>query len=232
MFLEDDFAEFGKGKILFAHITTQIEGHKHDDLLGKVGGRGFPTIVALDPAGNVLAKLQGRRNIAGFSSMMEKGQTMMKELKELTKKAKAGDKAAQMKLIGKQIELGQIDAAKAKELLGNKDLPADVKSKLNGIIAAGKINDIMKTVTRDPKTQVAAGKKFAAMIDEGFAFPDGPPKLNAYYFASRYAKESGNAKLMGKCFEVFKSAENINPRFLESLEKEYKAMKEKAGSGK
>ena len=86
--------------------------------------------------------------------------------------------------------------------------------------------------TSDPKSQVKAGKKFAAMIAEGFDFPDGAPKLNAYYFASRYAKESGNAELMGKCFNVFKGAENINPRFLEQLEKEYKAMKETAGKKK
>ena len=54
--------KFSKEYVLFCHLTTQIEGEKHADLLEQKGGQGFPHIVFMDSDGNVLAEHRGDRS--------------------------------------------------------------------------------------------------------------------------------------------------------------------------
>ena len=57
---------------MFCHITTQIEGDKHGDLLEKKGGQGFPHIVFMDSDGKVLAEHQGDRSADEFAKTGQK----------------------------------------------------------------------------------------------------------------------------------------------------------------
>lgn len=232
MFLEDDFAEFGKDKILFCHITSQIDGEKYGDLLSSVGGTGFPTMVALDAEGKVLAKLKGMRTVENFDGMLKSGKETLTQLKEWTEKAAKGDAKAINALLAKQIELGQIDLPKAKSHLADSEkLTPATKKLLEGIVAEGKIMAVLKKIKRgDNDSMVAAGKELGEMIEKGEAFPQGRVTLDAHYVASRYAKEAGKVELFKKCAAVFKKMKGINPRFLEQLDKELAEL-EKAKGG-
>ncbi|MCB9880397.1 MAG: hypothetical protein H6834_01300 [Planctomycetes bacterium] len=216
---------------MLCHITTHIEGRVDDDRLSSVGGMGFPTICAIDGDGKVLANLAGGRDVASFSAMMTSAKETMKALVELEKKASEGDAEALNDLIVKKVELARIDGDEAKKLLENEKLGDEAKKKLRGVIAAAKVEAIMKNVTRDPKTQVAAGAEFAKLIAEGFDFPDLNTKLNAHYFASMHAEEKVDVELMKKCVKAFKDAEGINPRFLEQLDKRLADLEKKASGG-
>ena len=69
----EEFKAFAADYVMFAHVTTRIEGRKHDGLLSEKGGRGFPHLVALNQGGDVIATLTGGRSIDGFRQMMESG---------------------------------------------------------------------------------------------------------------------------------------------------------------
>jgi hypothetical protein len=55
---------------MFCHITTRIKGEKYDDLLKKVGGRGFPTFAFLDETGKVLRIARGR-NVQAWEKILK-----------------------------------------------------------------------------------------------------------------------------------------------------------------
>ena len=95
--------------MLFCHITTQIQGEKHADLLEQKGGQGFPHIVFMDAEGNVLAEHQGDRSADGFSKTGQKA----KEFIALKAKAEKGDKAAKIDFIIAQLSMGQLKASEA-----------------------------------------------------------------------------------------------------------------------
>ncbi len=213
---------------MLCHITSHIEGRPDDDRLSSVGGQGFPTIVAIDGDGRVLANLEGGRDVESFTEMMKIAKATMSELEALEKKVAEGDAEALDALIGRKVDLKRIDAAEAKKLLENDKLSASTKKKLEGVLATAKVEDIMKKVTRDPKTQAAAGAEFAKLISAGFEFPDQMSKLNAHYFASMHAEQSVDVKLMETCLKAFKDAEGINPAFLEQFDKRLADLKEKA----
>ena len=51
-----------------SHKSRKLERSQAGDLLTKHGVRGFPTILALDGAGNKLGTFSGSRNAAGFEA--------------------------------------------------------------------------------------------------------------------------------------------------------------------
>lgn len=66
---------------MFLHVTTKIPGRKHDGLLRSVGGRGFPTIVAMGATGEVLAKPR-RRDLTALKNAMEEAAELEAENRE------------------------------------------------------------------------------------------------------------------------------------------------------
>jgi hypothetical protein len=74
---------------MFLHITTRIPGRKNDGMLTKVGGRGFPTFVAMSSTGEVMAKPR-RRTIGAFEDAMAEAAELEGEIQP----GKPGDKKA------------------------------------------------------------------------------------------------------------------------------------------
>ena len=65
---------------MFLHITTRIPGRKNDGMLRKVGGRGFPTFVAMSSTGEVMAKPR-RRSLEAFANAMDEAAEFEGEIK-------------------------------------------------------------------------------------------------------------------------------------------------------
>lgn len=177
---QDDFAEWGKEYVLFCHITTQVKEDKHQDLLGKKGGRGFPHIVMMNSAGAVLAVHEGSRDVSGFTQTATVAKGTAAELEGLDKKVAAGDKAAQLELFELQMELGHLSLDEARAHMAKLTLDDAQKKKFNGMIANLEVDSILATVTRDKATRIAAGAKFAAMLAKGVV-PAGEGQKEGYW---------------------------------------------------
>jgi hypothetical protein len=74
-----DFAAFARDEVVpFLHVTTRIPGREHDDLLGRYGQSGFPTVLVLDADGRCVA-VPAERTIAAFRAALEEARRRITE---------------------------------------------------------------------------------------------------------------------------------------------------------
>ena len=192
--------------MLFCHVTTRVEGDKDQDLLSKMGGRGFPTLLWLDAEGEQLAS-QGDRTVAGFRKT---GDALI-ALQKLEKADRTEEQEVEYFLA--RVALGQMDLAAAKEaakkLKANDELAAQIDAALLNL----EIEDTMKNVrTRDDAA--AAGKAFAKMVKDGRAPTDkGVNTAQFWMMVSEHAYDESDAKLFEQCVTQIKAALGDNKRY-------------------
>ncbi|HLG43205.1 MAG TPA: hypothetical protein VI643_07550 [Planctomycetota bacterium] len=189
---DEAFPKFAEKYVVFMHITTRIEGEKHDKLLSEKGGTGFPFVVYMDADGNVVARHEGQRTIDGFETTAGKA----REFLELKKKAEGGDKAAQLDLLKKQIEFRHFDSVEARKRVDAiADLDEATKKDLLEKIINMKIYEIIGTITADKATRIAAGKKYNEMRLAG-ELPKGDRELQyLWMFILEYAESASDVRL-------------------------------------
>jgi hypothetical protein len=219
--------KFSQGYVLFCHITTQIEGEKHGDLLEKKGGQGFPHIVFMDADGNVLAEHQGERTADGFSKTGQKA----KEFVTLKAKAEKGDKAAKIDFIIAQLSMGQLKPSEAEAKIKEAGTPTKEQSeKLEGEMVNASVLEALKTV-EDEDGAKAVGKKFYEMEKAGKKGPTGDQAIQPYYILMmRAAEEAKDAAVFEKAMTTLKKKFGDNPnakRFFEANEKKLEELKKK-----
>jgi hypothetical protein len=219
--------KFSKEYVLLCHLTTQIQGDKHADLLEQKGGQGFPHIVFMDSEGNVLAEHQGDRSAEGFSKTGQKA----KEFVSLKAKADKGDKAAKIDFIIVQLSLGQVKAAEAEAKIKEAGTPTkEQQAKLDGELVNVSVMDTMKTVD-DEESAKAAGKKFYEMEKAGKPAPTGDQSMQPYYILMmKAAEEAKDAVIFEKALKALKGKFGSNPnakRFFEANDKKLEEMKKK-----
>lgn len=219
--------KFSKEYVLLCHLTTQIQGEKHADLLEQKGGQGFPHIVFMDSEGNVLAEHQGDRSADGFSKTGQKA----KEFVSLKAKADKGDKAAKIDFIIVQLSLGQVKAAEAEAKIKEAGTPTkEQQAKLEGELVNVSVMDTMKTVD-DEESAKAAGKKFYDMEKAGKPAPTGDQSMQPYYILMmKAAEEAKDAVIFEKALKTLKGKFGSNPnakRFFEANDKKLEEMKKK-----
>jgi hypothetical protein len=105
----DDFATFAGEYVMFAHVTTRIEGREHDGLLSERGFGGFPSLAAMDAEGGLIARLSGDRDVSGFRGMMADAERLL-EIRARTDRSLEDE----VWLLEREIELGTLDAASAR----------------------------------------------------------------------------------------------------------------------
>ena len=145
MFSTEEFAEFGKKHILYLNIMTRIKGYPYDQQLREVGGRGFPTIVALNSKGEVIGKPRGR-DIAAFEALMGDSGSKKKR-KKSRKKSKKKDPAKLAMNFLRKVRSGRI-----------KDTPKDRKAYIavRGVMKEDQRKLVVKAMAKD---QLKRGKK-------------------------------------------------------------------------
>lgn len=195
--------------MLFCHITTNVATDKHQDLLEKKGGGGWPHIVFMDAAGNVLAEHEEARDAQGFARTGGKARNF------LTMKAKAekGDKAAEIDYALAQLELGQIKAGEARERLKGRKLSKEQQAKLDALASAAEIQEILDPVTRDVETQMAAAKKFVERKKAGKPAPPDDRTFQTYWILMlNLAEKEKDAALFEECLKELKGKFGDNPQ--------------------
>ena len=226
MLSTDGFKEFAKDVVLFAHVTTRIEGDKYANLLSEKGGRGFPFVVAMDAEGNVLAGLADR-TVDGFKVMVKSAveYQALRAKKDLT----AGE---QLRLLRMDLDRDRVKPAEFREkalalkgldAAGVKDrdahvLHADIQERLQeyGALAmkAGK-------PIPDKKNEVGAG--FAAMYREGRR-PTEKNDIGPFYdMILGYAEEQKDVELYAAALDIMKKTfgdqKRMEPWFKQLQEK-------------
>jgi hypothetical protein len=207
--LQDDFVKFAEGYVLFCHITTRVATDKHQDLLELKGGQGFPHIVFMDSAGNVIAEHEDERSAEAFGKTGEKAKAFL----ALKAKAEKGDAAAAVDYTIAQLELGQIKGGEAQAKLKGKTLSKEQQAKVDGLISTAEVREIMETVTQDKTTQEAAAKKFIERKNAGKAAPSDERLVQPYWILMmNHAEGQKDAALFEECLKALKDRFGSNPQ--------------------
>ncbi len=204
---------------MFLHVTTQIPGRSHDDMLGTVGGRGFPHLCVLDFDGSVLATHGGDRSAEGFKKTTSKAMAFV----DLRKKAGSGDNNAKIDFAILRGEMGQLSVADLQRELGalGKLSPAQEKS-LGGVLANARFDEIQKT---------AVGEKCAGMLAQGLIPADEQKRGSFWLQIVEYADFRRDADLYEQALEGAKAVYGGNPQAAAFFkQKESRLAELKAGS--
>jgi hypothetical protein len=218
--------KFSKDYVLFFHITTQIQGEKHGNLLEEKGGEGFPHIVFMDAEGKVLAVHEEDRTAAAFAKTGEKAKAFI----TLKAKAAKGDKAAKVDFILAEMDLGQLKPDEAQKQLNESasKLTKEQQQKLDGMMLNLSIMEIVKGIDSEEAAK-AAGKKFYDMQKAGKPGPSSEQAVQPYYILGmNAAEEAKDAATFEKDLKALKEKFADNPRaqkFFEAQEKKLEALK-------
>lgn len=231
MFSSAEFTKWaGDAVVPFLHVTTRISTDKHQDLLQKKGGRGFPHMVVMDSDGTVLAKV-GQRNIAGFQAAVTKATEIKTKLADLSKKAEEGDEAAKKELVKTYFQMGKYkSAADAKKAIADMGLKEEDFANELGVM---QIDGIIANI-RSREDVPAAQAKIGALAEKGVMPPRGQTRtFQAFWVLTMdYAKGKNNVALFEKALGEMKAVFGSNPRaagFFQQKEAELQQMKAAAG---
>jgi hypothetical protein len=181
----------------------------------------------MDAEGNVLAKHEEERTAEGFAKTGEK----VKDFYALKAKADKGDKEAQVNLAITQLELGHLKAEEVQEKLSKLGpLSAPQKAKLDGLLIAAEVREVLKTVTNEKATQLAAGKKFLEMNRSGKPAPIGEEDQPYWILIMDYAESQKDAKAFELGLQALKARFGSNPQAAEFFKRKdatLKTLKEK-----
>lgn len=148
--------------VLFCHVTTRLEGRKHEKLLGEVGGQGFPHLIAMDAEGKVLGEPPGRK-VSDFKLFME--------YLDLKPKAEKGDAAAKVEFFIRALMMGDYkDVPSAQAHLATlKNATKEQKARAEALFVDVEVQEIMKPLKENKdrnkakELSVAAGKRMLEM---------------------------------------------------------------------
>lgn len=203
---------------MLLHVTTRIQGRKHDDLLQTVGGRGFPSFFVLDASGEVVGQHQGTRDVAGFAATMQDAAAFV----ALRRKANAGDEAAHVDYLIARARFGNVDVDAFRAEIGKLEMTQEQRQAYQGVLANAMYDQVQAT---------AVGKAFLQMEKDGLV-PDGSKRPRFYYQIFRFAAVKKDVPLMERARAEVKKAWGANPRYktlLANLERQIEKAKKEAG---
>lgn len=229
---EKDFPSFSAKVIPFLHVTSKIEGMKHDGLLREKGFGGFPSLAFMDAEGNVIHK-QGARSVEGFNAAL----VALPKLADLEKRVAAGEKGLEFELLSAKWDLGQASyedvVAVSKTAKGLDDKQ---KATLASMLVNSEVDHLAKGFrNRDQEQREAAVRKAAPRFKEilkSGAELDENRQGTIWNGLMMYAEMEGDADLFAKAVDYFKKMYADEPRaarYLESLDSRLEEMR-KAGS--
>ena len=163
--------------MLFCHITTQIQGEKHGDLLEQKGGNAFPFLAFMDADGNVIAVHNEDRTAVEFAKTGEKAKSFV----EAKVKAEKGDPSAKIDFIILQLSFGQIKADAAQKQIKEAGVPTkEQQAKVEAELLNASIMETVKGVDSQEGMKAVA-KKFYEMHKAGKPAPTSSQAVQAYF---------------------------------------------------
>ncbi|MBI2933142.1 MAG: hypothetical protein HYY16_15975 [Planctomycetes bacterium] len=198
-----------------SHVTTD----PYPDLLSEKGGTGFPYLVILDAEGNPLSKVTGARTIEGFEQAAGKA----KEFVKFRALAERGDARAQCQILLARLEMGLLNAAEARrEAAELKDVPSDLKTRLDGFLADFEVDDVLREV------RLEAGRRFLQMKKSGRVPQDGDKGDTFWSHVLEFAEDRSDGDVFEEALEAIKKiyGDQINQKWVERQEQILKKIRE------
>ena len=205
--------------VLFLHVTSHVDEDKYQELMDAKGGDGFPYMLYMDSAGDVISKMDRPYELETFSAGLEKAASFL----AMVKKAEGGDKAAALEVLITKLESGGIKAEEAKKKL--KDLPkpsAEQEPRLSGALANAEVQQVLDD------QQAATAKKFIEMMKGKRVPTDKEVGENFYMTILNYAEKQKDAANFEAALNGLKAMFSDNPNakpFFEMKEKTLKKLK-------
>ncbi len=230
---EKDFPAFSAQVIPFLHITSKIEGMKHDGLLQEKGFGGFPSLAFMDAEGNIIHK-QGARSVEAFTASMH----ALPKLADLEERIAAGEKGLDYEYLLAKWDLGQAsyeDVVKACDTI--EGLNDKQKATLAAMRIDAEVDHLSKSMrVRDEEERNAAVKKagprFKEILKSGHELSEMRQNV-VWNGLMTYAELENDAELFAKAVDFFKKLYADEPRaarYLESLDGRLEALREAASA--
>jgi hypothetical protein len=210
--------------VLSCNIASpaRSDAHKGLDREKKVG---FATVVILDAAGEVIARLKRTTSLEDFRELGRRADAHL----AVRKRAAEGEGSAKIDLALDLVELGRSTASEAAKQVAAAATPSkERRARLDRLLANEETTAILRTITRAKSTWIEAGRRIAEMRKAG-RLPDDDQRYWSYCGAlADYAESVRDAALFE---EALREARERSARYagmektLGDLEARLKALK-------
>jgi hypothetical protein len=145
VFSKKDFQDWGAERVvLFAAVTTHIQGRKNDDLLGEYGFSGFPSFAILDAAGKTITK-KISRDLASIQTAVDAATKYV----ELEARDAAGKKVDRSALILARLGLDRINVREARQKLAELKLNAKRAREVEALLFDAELQSLVSLSNRN-----------------------------------------------------------------------------------
>ena len=200
-FSEKEFAQFGEEVILFCHITTKLTGDPDQSLLGQKSARvAFPTLLFLDPQGEVLAR-QGERSVTAFRKSVQ----ALELIQRLQVDAAKGDEAAKAAVFLAQLDLGNFNFNTAQAASASLKLDAQQQQTLAIALVNLEVDHLYAEARKD-RSYADLAPKFLAMRKAGRVPTARTTRLRFWTQIMNSAQQSRDAKLYEEAMTAYQAA--------------------------
>ncbi len=217
LFSSADFTQWSKNYVLYLHISTRIEGRKHEGLFRAKGFTGFPTLAFLDVEGGLTAKHAGSRVVGEIQKTADKSMAYM----ALRDKAASGDKVAVQHLFVADLELARYDFTLGSLKLAGlrKEMSENLQKKADQLMIDIQYNELRRRLSKE--LSAGLGRKEYTRRYQGLnldfyrsgLFPSGRTALSILMGVMGYAFQNKDEALLAQALEKFKAQASNQPGF-------------------
>lgn len=227
MLSTEEFKPLADDYVLFSHITTRIEGRKHESLLGEKGGGGFPYVVAMNADGDVLAKWGFDFSVDALRDLMTEG-VAFESLMAKTDRTPAEE----ADLFEKRLALNHFSADEAAKKLAGLEVDDETRERLAAQVTDLEIQSHIAKVT-SREEYMALAEPFANLYREGKEASGGRLADQFFGLILRHAEATVDPDLYEDALNELKERFD-NPRaqaFFERAEQTLADLRAKAEGG-
>jgi hypothetical protein len=174
---------------------------------------GFPHLVFMNAAGDVVAEHNGDRTV---ESMRNTGKLATNML-DLRKKFAAGDKSVEVKLFLAELELGAVEFFDAEEKAKTLKFTAQQQTRFDSLMLDLEVMELFEFIRTDPSQMQTVGKKFYDRLAAGKKPSSTRSKQIFYSLIMGWAQEQNHADAFEAALTEMKVIYKDEPRAVPQL---------------
>ncbi|MCC6670886.1 MAG: thioredoxin family protein [Planctomycetes bacterium] len=196
------FREFAATTVLFAHVTSWVQGEPEPTLLHRYGGYAYPTIVFLDAQGRWLATHRGKRSVAALAETLTRARAQA----ELLARADSGDAGALRSSFVAVLEARALPLEQARATLARiADLDPGERQRLDGLLISLEMHEAFAGLTLDPESQRRTHRQLLVMLEAG-RIPPPPYTTRFWYSLMNGAELERDVRLFARALEAWEQS--------------------------
>jgi hypothetical protein len=166
IFAKPDFVEFARGVVLFCHVSTRLPSDPSAFLFTELGGTAFPTVMALDAEGHVLARRTGVRCLRDLRDLVADGTAFARAIAQ---SAQASPEV-RAEVLAQRIAFGHLTSEEARVAVAALGaLSAERASDFETAIVARECAVVLLEIRKasDESSRLRAARRFVEMKNAG-----------------------------------------------------------------